>query len=730
MDLLDQAQQNKDEPQTTDIPDLSSLMHPAIDTPATDSTPADSAPPTPVTEAPAASVPQPFAASTTSTQPPIDTDSNPPSDPPPIPPSADQPPKPQLHRSRGILMAAIALFLITLPVIGFFVNQRNTQIADIRNRAASCTTQGAPCSVTCNNGESFSDPCPAGGAFATCDAWKNEACASRGGWGGGGTQPTSPPGQITTCQPGSAPNCVGVPFNSQITVQPGNICMKCVKQANNLCGQQFCDDSLNKCQGTCYNNACNSNTSEHPPLNAAPGVCTGTQYCCAGAINPPATSTPTRTPTPIRTQTPFPSPTYSPTCIADGSPVVDERPCCNNLPTIEVSDGIANRNICQTCVAGWKCGNQCATQDVVDLFNNTFCNGRLQWLWESASNQGLGGPACGGSPSSTKSGGCPNLTPTRVPTWTPTPAPVCSGVCYSSTNKELGSAYERRNDTSCLPYEGIQARWCPRTTPTPTNGACKLTGNSASVCNGKNTTTTANVGPCTCKYSSLGGQDCACIANNPTPTGSGVNPTPPIACQDGTGSPDPDYVLLCECENGCYTKTDNSPGGDGRTGWVCDTNCRRVPKNTLPTKECFQIDYVKTGTSNYCGVKDVSSCLKPVCQTNVPPPQPSNTPVNTPIPPTNTPALAQCQNIKIYRGGTLLLSTQYNSIKPGDQLVLATVATGTTTKARYTINNGTPQETTLKNNQGEYILNYTIPMVTVPTQFKIQSEIFTNNVWR
>ena len=98
--------------------------------------------------------------------------------------------------------------------------------------------------------------------------------------------------------------------------------------------------------------------------------------------------------------------------------------------------------------------------------------------------------------------------------------------------------------------------------------------------------------------------------------GGGIGAAPPNSnqCQNGDQNRDQNMVLLCECANGCSLKTDNSPGGGG-TGWVCDQNCKLVPANTTSAASCFQLDYVHQGTSNYCGVKDVSSCTKSTCQT-------------------------------------------------------------------------------------------------------------------
>lgn len=187
MDLYDQAQKNNDQPQTSDVPDLSSLMSAptdnehsqtnqtpvpqiepisvsALDVPVTHIDPEPTIQekpleiPNEVLDSPITNIPNSTPNNTLqntdqtfmhmsdipkdSSNTPITEPSNsaippnnPPSSPPPEPPVAP-PSKPKFSAGRGILFAVIALTLLTLPVIGFFATRPDSQ-ADTRSEASS-----------------------------------------------------------------------------------------------------------------------------------------------------------------------------------------------------------------------------------------------------------------------------------------------------------------------------------------------------------------------------------------------------------------------------------------------------------------------------------------------------------------------------------------------------------------------------------------------------------------
>lgn len=85
--------------------------------------------------------------------------------------------------------------------------------------------------------------------------------------------------------------------------------------------------------------------------------------------------------------------------------------------------------------------------------------------------------------------------------------------------------------------------------------------------------------------------------------GSGTIGDGTLQCEDGNNNRDQDYVLVCQCTDGTCSYKTQSNG----SGWVCEENCQRYPKNAVPSLSgCYQIDYVHSGTSNYCGVNTIS----------------------------------------------------------------------------------------------------------------------------
>jgi phage-related protein len=85
----------------------------------------------------------------------------------------------------------------------------------------------------------------------------------------------------------------------------------------------------------------------------------------------------------------------------------------------------------------------------------------------------------------------------------------------------------------------------------------------------------------------------------------------------------------------------------------------------------------------------------------------------------------QCTNIKLYKNGQVVTQSQ---LQPGDSIVIA-VAGSNATKARIRINGGTYTETTTKNAQGEYTMDYTFPNVDSGT-FAFEAEVFIAGSWK
>jgi hypothetical protein len=191
------------------------------------------------------------------------------------------------------------------------------------------------------------------------------------------------------------------------------------------------------------------------------------------------------------------------------------------------------------------------------------------------------------------------------------------------------------------------------------------------------------------------------------------------SCQDGTGTADPDNWLICECgsQMGCSSYNDTTTGGGG-WGWVCNQNCRKVPRGTNPQGDCTQIDTIRPGGQDYCAVVSVN-CPES-CRGSTPPGD--NTPTLTP---TTIPIGAQCSRIALYQNEQLL--TDYSSLQPGNIINICATG-GNEEKARLRINGGAWTEVSTKTGSGEYCMDFTIPSDTV--QFTIEAEVFGNGAWQ
>jgi len=97
-----------------------------------------------------------------------------------------------------------------------------------------------------------------------------------------------------------------------------------------------------------------------------------------------------------------------------------------------------------------------------------------------------------------------------------------------------------------------------------------------------------------------------------------------------------------------------------------------------------------------------------------------------PTPTPTTGITPVCQNIKLYKNGTQV--TDLNTLRAGDEVVLAVKGNLSPTKAHFRVNGSGWTETTTKNASDEFTWSYTIPE-GVP-DFVIEGEVFTNGAWR
>ncbi len=299
------------------------------------------------------------------------------------------------------------------------------------------------------------------------------------------------------------------------------------------------------------------------------------------------------------------------------------------------------------------------------------------------------------------------------------------------------------------------------TTPPPT--ICSSSYPTAQGCFGKNVGSNCDYPPnYICKQTSiLNGQVlCACLSKNPnnnSPVPTPV-PTPPrnATCANASESCEQKACcagLVCQGVIGSRVcqQPQIPPENQCRVGGNTTALCNRILAfrcNQWFASECLDnpaffndmqsaISYV-----NGCGQIDIVcnsgpnenklcgdfTIYKDRCgQSNPQPTQPQIQPTQPPQP---TTPIDQCQNLKIYKNGQLLMANQYATIRPGDQLILAAVGPKNATQARFIINNGIPQATTQRNNANEFIITYTVPNVSEPTQIAIRAEVFINGQWR
>ncbi len=149
----------------------------------------------------------------------------------------------------------------------------------------------------------------------------------------------------------------------------------------------------------------------------------------------------------------------------------------------------------------------------------------------------------------------------------------------------------------------------------------------------------------------------------------------------------------------------------------------------------YRIEFTSDATGNVCGTGEIT----------LDPPPPTPTPVPTPSPTPTPSPFAQCQNIKVYRVGTigdasswtLLNSTQLPNLLPGETIYIATVgsvANGVIDKARIRVNSNVwtaVNETTqmkpkaILTDPDEYYVAYTVPAGII--SFSFQSELHERN---
>lgn len=393
-----------------------------------------------------------------------------------------------------------------------------------------------------------------------------------------------------------------------------------------------------------------------------------------------------------------------------------------------------NRGRASSCAPGeWSCNGNCANSGVQNLFKGTWCDGQGRWLHEAG---------CGGNPSRLKSEGCDSQggggsqPPAGNASMCGTgSATACRDVSVNGRCNDFPGTC-RENNGGNLGSDGKAVCGCfADTAPTAEAPSGAQNSNNNNTCSSSSPTSQGCFGVLvdnrctgfngTCRRTSInsnGNSECACVPNTTTvaptsPTSGGGNNNPQTGCTI-TSPPnlvDGPITLSSNCPDIQLVRYE-SDAPRGSTSQSCigtstnPTYSTAIKGENYPTGvcgKCVQIDLTHNG-QNWGSAKYTGDCATT---------------------PTTPPVTAQCQNIKLYRNNTLLTTNQYNTIKPGQQIVLAVVGVNAE-KARFSVNNAAPIETAQRNNASEWILPYTVPTVTTATTFTIQAEIYGNGQWR
>ncbi len=162
--------------------------------------------------------------------------------------------------------------------------------------------------------------------------------------------------------------------------------------------------------------------------------------------------------------------------------------------------------------------------------------------------------------------------------------------------------------------------------------------------------------------------------------------------------------------------------------WVSSSSCESIGCFSVVGRNSYTHPAPLTPNTNYGwtvysayapGTHNISNMAGECQSFRTPNVQPTPTPTATPTP------AAQCQRIKVYKGGTVI--SDLTTLRTGDQVELAVVGTNAT-KARIRVNGGSWNETSTKNSAGEYTVAFTIPVATF--NFTIEAEVFQSGLWQ
>ena len=375
-----------------------------------------------------------------------------------------KPPKPEKKKSgKGILIATLLFFILTLPIAIYYVTQ-SPQFAEIRSRAA-----GGTCTKTAIG----TNACNSVSCSATSESACNKTCCS---WKAT-VVPTATPKPQAPCGGSQGESCIGTSCSNAGMDSVGGACPS---------GQSCCKPKI-------YTPSCKApGSSCGVSGECCNGVCAGA--ICQGSISTTPTPTSSGSTCPANIAACKPGGVYYyawlPNHVICGT--CNRADNFNTCGTWEGEAGVWKDKCCGTSCSGsypWTFENQCLSSNAsnregcyhIEADCNRVKPCTTAIVTEPTSPPGQNNPTPTNTPAATNTP-VPTNTPTG-PTNTPSPG-TCDASCDTDSNCESGlscvttTGVKRCRKASCPDATNCS---CPSATATPTTYYANATPTRASL---------------------------------------------------------------------------------------------------------------------------------------------------------------------------------------------------------------------------------------------------------